>query len=72
MSELLDESSATKRLRDESAIAKELDVEVKTLQAWRTRGDGPPFLKIGRLVKYDLESVRAWVKSRERTSTSSK
>ena len=68
MSELLTDS--VKRLRDESAIAKQLNVAVKTVQAWRHRGNGPPFVKIGRLVKYDPDTVQAWVKSRERTSTS--
>jgi len=57
-------------LAGETAVAQMLSVKAKTLQAWRSRGGGPPFLKIGRLVKYDPESVMAWIRSRERTSTS--
>ena len=57
-------------LHDESAIAKRLRCEVKTLQAWRTRGGGPPFVKIGRLVRYKAEDVDAWVEARRYASTS--
>lgn len=58
------------QLLDETAVASRLGVEKKTLQAWRTRGDGPPFLKIGRLVKYHPDDVQAWTDSRRMRSTS--
>ncbi len=57
-------------LVDESAVARQLECEVKTLQAWRCRGFGPEFVKIGRLVRYDPKKVESWVKSRMMTSTS--
>lgn len=57
-------------LQDESAISKRLNCETKTLQAWRSRGGGPPFVKVGRLVRYRPQDVEAWIESRRVASTS--
>jgi excisionase family DNA binding protein len=57
-------------LHEENVIAKQLKCDVKTLQAWRSRGGGPPFVKVGRLVRYRAEDVKAWVESRRKRSTS--
>ena len=54
----------------ESAISKKLACEEKTLQAWRSRGCGPPFVKIGRLVRYRGCDVKRWIDSRTVRSTS--
>lgn len=64
------ELGVTKPLQDETAISKRLECEVKTLQAWRSRGGGPPFIKVGRLVRYDPQDVEAWIASRRVASTS--
>lgn len=58
------------QLIDEGVVARKIGCEVKTLQAWRCRGVGPEFVKIGRLVRYDPRKVDAWVKSRSVRSTS--
>ena len=57
-------------LLDESAVAKQLHCETKTLQAWRCRGGGPEFVKVGRLVRYRPESVLEWIAARTVRSTS--
>lgn len=57
-------------LVDEGTVARRIGCEVKALQAWRCRGFGPEFVKIGRLVRYDPRKVEAWVKSRTVRSTS--
>lgn len=57
-------------LYDELVISKNLDCEQKTLQAWRSRGGGPPFVKIGRLVRYRGFDVKRWIDSRTVRSTS--
>lgn len=57
-------------LQNESAISKLLGCEVKTLQAWRSRGGGPPFIRVGRLVRYRPQDVLAWTNSRRVSSTS--
>lgn len=55
---------------DENALAAELRVSVKTLQAWRLKGEGPPFVKLGRAVRYNKDDVLAWLESRTVKSTS--
>lgn len=42
----------------------------KTLENLRSTGGGPPFLKIGRLVRYDPRDIEAWKAERRINSTS--
>lgn len=42
----------------------------RTLEKYRLSGDGPPFVKIGRKVLYEIEAVKRWAKERRRRSTS--
>jgi predicted DNA-binding transcriptional regulator AlpA len=57
-------------LLDETEISKLLGRSVATLQKDRLRGNGPPFIKVGRLVRYRPSGVRAWLDERIRQSTS--
>ena len=57
-------------LLTEQAVAKILTCEVKTLQAWRCRGGGLPFVRVGRLVRYKPDDVQAYIETRRVTSTS--
>lgn len=57
-------------LYSEDVVARHLTCKVKTLQAWRTRGGGVPFLKIGRLVRYRGRDVKSWMEGQLRSSTS--
>lgn len=41
-----------------------LPVTKETLDAWRYRRQGPPYVKVGRLVFYRPEEVRAWLARR--------
>lgn len=41
-----------------------------TLEGWRIRGIGPKWKKIGRLVRYSLDDLDAYLQAAERTSTS--
>ena len=50
--------------------AKVLGVSMSWLAKRRLTGDGPRFVKIGRSVRYPESSVREYVKSRMRISTS--
>ena len=54
----------------EQGAAPVLNVSVKTLQAWRVRGGGPPFLKLNRCVRYWKSDLREWMEQGRRTSTS--
>lgn len=57
------------RLNTEREEADRLNASVRTLQAWRTRGDGPPFLKLGRAVRYDPRKTDEWLATRARRNT---
>jgi excisionase family DNA binding protein len=43
---------------------------VSTLEKDRLHGSGPPYVKMGRLVRYRPDDVRAWLAERVRRSTS--
>lgn len=43
-----------------------LNVSQATLSRWRQRREGPPFVSVGGLARYNPPSVRAWVLERER------
>ena len=43
-------------------LAELLHVPERTLEDWRLTQHGPPYLKLGRHVRYDLDDVVAWAK----------
>lgn len=57
-------------LLDQTHVAKILGTTTKFLEARRCRGGGPPFVRVGRLIRYAPESVQAWIRSRTVQSTS--
>ena len=57
------------RLNNESEEAARLHLSKRTLQAWRVRGDGPPYLKVGRAVRYDPRQTDEWLATRARRHT---
>jgi len=50
--------------------AKLLKVSLSWLAKARMRGDGPPYTKVGRSVRYTEAALLQWMKSRQRLSTS--
>jgi predicted DNA-binding transcriptional regulator AlpA len=64
------EAADDARLLTESEVAGLLRLSVKTLRNWRFSGFGPRHLKMGRLVRYRLGDVKAWLASCQRASTS--
>jgi len=54
----------------EQQAATLLHVSVKCLQGWRSRGGGPPFVKLGRCVRYAVPALEAFVQEAVRRSTS--
>jgi hypothetical protein len=53
--------------QDPDALLKEqeaadlLDLSVRTLQSWRLRLAGPPFVQVGRAVRYRRRDLIAWI-----------
>ncbi|HYI33885.1 MAG TPA: helix-turn-helix domain-containing protein [Glaciibacter sp.] len=43
-------------------LAEMLRLPERTLEDWRLTHAGPPYLKLGRHVRYDIHDVLAWVK----------
>ncbi len=69
--------SDTPDLLDERASAKYISMSVAFLRCGRSVGTvgnrtpSPPFLKLGRAVRYDRRDLDAWLAARRRISTSS-
>jgi hypothetical protein len=58
-------------LLTEKQAATLLGFKPSALQAWRLRGDGPPFVKISaRAVRYRRRDLETFVEERLRVSTS--
>jgi predicted DNA-binding transcriptional regulator AlpA len=47
-----------------------LRVSSSWLAKARMRGDGPPYVKLGRNIRYTQAGITQWIKSRQRLSTS--
>ena len=47
-------------LREQEA-ADLLSLSVRTLQSWRIRMAGPPFVQVGRAVRYRRRDLIAWI-----------
>ncbi|HVS63278.1 MAG TPA: helix-turn-helix domain-containing protein [Thermoanaerobaculia bacterium] len=68
-------SDSTPRYVDTPRAAEVLDVSRRTLEAWRVRGGGPPYVVLsatGRrgAVRYRLDELLAWADGQARRSTS--
>jgi hypothetical protein len=51
-------------------VAKRLECSERTLERHRAVGDGPPYIKLGALIRYPDDELEAWIRSRMRFSTS--
>jgi excisionase family DNA binding protein len=56
-------------LLTEVQAAKLLNLSTRTLQAWRIRGVGPPFVQAGRAVRYRRRDLLAWIDANTVCST---
>ena len=61
---------STVKLLTPKEAAELLKVSLSWLAKARMRGDGPPFIKVGRAVRYTEAALHLWMKSRQRLSTS--
>lgn len=52
------------RLLSAEELAEFLSVPLSTIYYWRHVGKGPPALRAGRRLRFDLATVRAWLERR--------
>lgn len=59
------------RLLARTEVAEHFGIPTRFLEIAATRGDGPPMYKIGgRMVRYRVGDIRAWIARRKVQSTS--
>jgi predicted DNA-binding transcriptional regulator AlpA len=63
-------SARPERLLTARDAADVLHLSHSWLAKSRMRGDGPPFVKLGRSVRYGEGALREWLQSQTRRSTS--
>ena len=56
--------SAERQFLRPPGLAEYLDVPLRTVYAWQSKGGGPRFHKVGRHVRYRLSDVDAWLETR--------
>lgn len=58
------EPATPSKFLDEKQLCAELDISSVTATKWRRNAEGPPFVRVGRLIRYPRESIDAWLASR--------
>jgi len=58
------------RLLSRSEVHTIFGLTQRYLEVSAVRGDGPPFIKINRSVRYRVADLREWIAARKVTSTS--
>ena len=57
-------------LLGEMRASELLGLSSRTLQAWRSRNEGPPFVRAGRAIRYRRRDLIAWIEANTVSSTS--
>ena len=60
------------RLLTAEDLARFLDVPIKTLYAWRYRGEGPVGFRVGKHIRYRWADVDRWIRERIRVTETSR
>jgi len=50
-----------REIDDQTAVAEYLGVPPRTLEDWRHKRTGPPFVKVGQRVRYRKADVDQWM-----------
>ena len=45
-------------------LASRIRASRAVLRKWRLHKEGPPYVKMGGAIRYEIEAVNAWIKSR--------
>ena len=57
------------RLLTSEDVSEYLRVSPHTIEMWRRKKVGPPWLKIGRSIRYKFSEVHAWLERRGQETT---
>ena len=49
------------RLLDRAEVERRFGIPKRFLETSAARGDGPPYVRIGRLVRYSANDVQDWI-----------
>ena len=63
------EDTVMEKLVDSAEAARLLALSPRTLEGWRTTGQGPSFRKLGGAVRYALTDLEAFAQDGKRTRT---
>jgi predicted DNA-binding transcriptional regulator AlpA len=61
MQEQVFNGNGTDKLMDQGDVAVMLGISTKTLENWRWRKIGPRYIKLGRLARYRMADVIAYI-----------
>jgi predicted DNA-binding transcriptional regulator AlpA len=50
-------------LLNETQVSEKIQVSLACLRRWRVRGEGPPYVKVGPLVRYRPEAITEWIEA---------
>jgi excisionase family DNA binding protein len=57
------DNQAASEFLDERGLCALLAISSVTATKWRAKAKGPPFIKVGRLVRYRRTDVDAWLRA---------
>lgn len=57
------QDTAAPEFFDERRLCTDLGISSVTATKWRAKAKGPPFIKVGRLVRYRRSDVEAWLRA---------
>jgi excisionase family DNA binding protein len=59
-------AKTTEQLMTTVELADYLEIPIATLYSWRTKGEGPPAIKVGRHLRYRASDVERWLETRSK------
>jgi predicted DNA-binding transcriptional regulator AlpA len=57
-------TNASSKFLDERQLCDELGISPVTATKWRGNAEGPPFIRVGRLIRYARAAVEGWLAER--------
>lgn len=66
------QQTAFSPLMDARALSLVLSISPRTLETIVARGEGPPFIRLGRQRRWRMEDVDAWIKAKQALNSHSK